>query len=145
MRKLSSPSLPFLIEAYLFTDGSSIGNPGMGGAGVIIKIPDSKTKTRIFSKPLGVVTNNEAEYEALIYGLNLALELHLKRVSIHVDSELLYYQLMGEYRVKAPNLLPKFQLVIELLSRFEYFELHRERSIEADRLAKKAAFLQIKQ
>lgn len=133
--------LPFLIEAFLYTDGSSLGNPGPGGVGVIIKTNGSKPKVKSFSKSLGVVTNNEAEYEALIYGLILTLRQGLKRVSIHIDSELIYYQLLGEYKVKALRLQPRFQLVNELLSKLEYYEIHRERSTEADRLAKKAASL----
>jgi len=84
----------------LYIDGSSIGNPGPGGSAYILEDSDGKVieeGSRGFEK----VTNNEAEYLALLMGLEAAKEKNIKKVMIITDSELLFHQLLGEYRLKA--------------------------------------------
>nr|QBK93327.1 MAG: RNase H [Pithovirus LCPAC404] len=68
----------------LFFDGCSKGNPGRSGAGAVIK-KDEKTITAV-NKYLGdKVTNNYAEYGALILGLKTALEMRIKQINVYGD------------------------------------------------------------
>lgn len=121
---------------FLFTDGGSRGNPGPGAAGVIIK--DEKGKV-LFEKGqfLGRTTNNEAEYRALLLGLQAALRLRPKRLVVLVDSELVFYQLNGGYRVKNPNLVELWRKAKELEEKFPkviYKHIPREKNTHADAL-----------
>ena len=51
-------------------------------------------------------SNNMAEYQAIIAGMNLALKMRIEELAIHVDSQLVIKQIQGEYEVKEPSLLP---------------------------------------
>jgi ribonuclease HI len=124
----------------LYVDGSSSGNPGPAGAAALLKDPDGTTlleKARAF----GPATNNVAEYQALILGLELASQLLPKRLTIRSDSELLVRQLAGQYKVKAPKLKPLYREVRRLLAPFQAVEIEsipRSENTEADKLARKA-------
>src|SRR5574337_1869114 len=87
----------------LNVDGASRGNPGKAGAGGVIRDPEGRVVKRL-KKYLGVMTNNGAEYQALIMGLKAASEMGVGSIKILSDSELLVKQLKGEYRVKSPDL-----------------------------------------
>ena len=87
----------------IYTDGACSGNPGEGSIGVFIK-KDGKVYKEI-AKPIGETTNNMAEYSALIYALQEALILKEDEVKVFTDSELMYKQLMGEYKVKNKQLI----------------------------------------
>src|SRR4030065_1430047 len=89
---------------FLFTDGASRGNPGPAGAGVSLK--DEKGQVRMEgSQFLGRMTNNEAEYRALLFGLTkAAAEVQGKTLVVLMDSELVISQLRGIYRMKAAHL-----------------------------------------
>ncbi len=92
-------------------------------------------------KYLGQATNNEAEYQALILGLQKALSCGVQEIRIMMDSELLVRQLNGLYRVKNPRLAVFFHQVQDLLLKFsKYAILHipREQNREADRMANEA-------
>ncbi|MBU2562735.1 MAG: ribonuclease HI family protein [Nanoarchaeota archaeon] len=103
---------------YTNSDGGARGNPGPGAIGVIIR-EDGKILTR-YSKFLGRrVTNNIAEYEALIKALELASKFTKKEITCILDSELIVKQLLGEYRVRNPNLLELFLKVQKLQENFE--------------------------
>lgn len=91
---------------------------------------------------LGLVTNNQAEYMALIRGLEEARRLGWRSVKVYTDSELLAKQISASYKVRDETLKGLFQQAISLLSSFEAWaveHLPREENGEADRLAKKAA------
>jgi ribonuclease HI len=124
----------------LYTDGASKGNPGPAGAGwILINNRDSILVKD--SKFLGMATNNEAEYEALILGLKNALSLGIEEIKIHMDSELLVRQLTGLYRVKNPRLAIYFQQVRDLLNKFSGYDIihiPREQNREADAMANEA-------
>lgn len=87
---------------------------------------------------LGHTTNNVAEYEGLLMGLEALLQLGKKSVRIQSDSQLLVRQLNGEYRVKDEKLKRLFQKAVTLLRQFEAYRiLHVPRELNrlADRLA----------
>ena len=130
---------------YGFTDGAARGNPGDGGIGVVLK-DESGTVLAKEKKYLGKVTNNVAEYTALIECLRRVNALFdgahgvsCSKLVLHSDSELMVRQLNGEYKVKNRTLKKLFDEVCDLLhsSPFEFSIRHvpRERNKEADVLA----------
>lgn len=131
----------------IFTDGGSRGNPGPAGAGAVL-FDEKGTLLKEGAKFLGTMTNNEAEYEAVLLGLSLA-KTHfgkekLKDLSIEVclDSELVARQLSLRYQVKEPRLFSYFVTVsnlrITLFPNLTFRHVLREQNKEADRLANKA-------
>lgn len=125
----------------LYTDGSSLGNPGKAGVGVVIYNEADKVVKKV-AEFIGVTTNNVAEYMALIYALEEALHLKAKEVECFLDSELLVRQLKGSYKVRDNKLRLLYHQVRHLENFFENVNFHhtnREGNKEADRLARKAA------
>ena len=124
----------------VYTDGGSRGNPGPAGIGVVI-FDSKKKKLKEFYKYLGETTNNNAEYNALIQGLEEAKNLGADEVVVKLDSELVVKQLNGEYRVKNSDIKPLFEKTVSVLKNFKSFEIQhidREKNKEADKLANKA-------
>jgi ribonuclease HI len=120
----------------IFIDGACSGNPGEAGIGIVIN-SDGKTVKKI-SKAIGQATNNIAEYSALIYALQEALLLKSKKLRIFTDSELLYRQVAGAYKVKNGNLKFLYDQVQNLMRAFDRViidHVYREQNKEADRLA----------
>ncbi len=127
------------MELKIYTDGASRNNPGEAGAGVFI-VWDGKPLETI-ARYLGRTTNNIAEYNAAIIGLERAMELGASNVKLHADSELLVKQLNGQYRVKNEGLKPLYVKVKELIAKIGKVEVQyipREMNKEADALANKA-------
>lgn len=123
----------------IYIDGASQGNPGESGIGVIICEGDNVIKN--ISRYIGITTNNVAEYMALIYGLQEALIQKINNLNINTDSELLYKQIKGEYKVKDPTLNLLHGLAKHLLSSLENVNITnipREKNKGADKLAEKA-------
>jgi len=121
----------------LYTDGASRGNPGHAGAGVVIIDPKGKVicKRAVY---LGKKTNNEAEYLALILGLNEVCRRCLKEICIFLDSNLIVNQIKGVFSVKAPNLIPlhlKVRQLLRKVPKYDIFYIRREKNRLADRLA----------
>jgi ribonuclease HI len=104
----------------LFCDGASRGNPGPAGAGAALFNPLGEIAAQL-ARYLGETTNNVAEYQALLLGLREAVRLGAKKLQIFADSELLVRQLNGQYRVKAPHLLPLWRLAKTELQNFEAY------------------------
>jgi len=124
-------------KAVLYTDGASRGNPGPAAIGVVIKDGQGRVLARI-SRRIGRTTNNQAEYRAIIAGLEEATRLGAASVEIKSDSELAVRQISGRYRVKNPGLRPLHQRVGELRSSFQSFaiaSIPRRQNAEADRLS----------
>lgn len=118
-------------------DGASRGNPGKAGIGVLLSLPDGEPVEEI-ARPIGIATNNEAEYGALIAAVRRAAEMGASHLTIRTDSELVARHLTGEYRVKSPKLRPLYQEAVALLGRIPSWEVHsipREENRSADRLA----------
>lgn len=131
----------------VFTDGASRGNPGKSGIGIII-YDESDNILKTWNEYIGVTTNNQAEYKALLRSLDLAGEiveekkLKLDRIDFYADSELMVRQLKGEYKVKDAKLLLLYNEFRAKLSKFgnRYTITHidREHNKEADKLANQA-------
>ena len=125
----------------LHSDGAARGNPGPAGAGAVLRDPEGLVLAEL-SQPLGVGTNNEAEYQGLLLGLNEALRLGADKVHLFLDSELVVRQILGVYRVKNQRLKPLYDQAMALLQRLEAYDIvhvRRELNSEADRLASQAA------
>lgn len=121
----------------LYTDGACRGNPGESGAGAFIEGPQGEISLRRY---LGRKTNNQAEYLALILGLEKIRDLGVKSVEIRADSELMIKQLRGEYRVKNEGILPLFKQAQQLVKDIKVHFKHvpREQNKVADILANEA-------
>ena len=124
----------------LYTDGASRGNPGPAGAGAMITDAEGATLAEK-AVYLGETTNNQAEYQALLIGLEEAVKLAPARLTIRMDSELIVKQLNGEYRVRNRDLMPLHSRARELIGQLaavEVVHVPREENIDADRLANQA-------
>jgi len=121
-------------------DGSVEGNPGPGAIGVVVE-DESGGLVEAWGEAIGHVTNNQAEYQALLAGLRKARQLGARTVTVRSDSQLLVRQFLGEYRVKDPKLKPLHEEARRLAERFERFTIEhvfREANRAADRLANRA-------
>jgi ribonuclease HI len=126
-------------EYILNFDGASKGNPGPSGAGAVIY----KNKEEIWSsyKFIGCKTNNQAEYSALIFGLEGALNLGIKTLLVLGDSLLVINQVNGLYKVKSDFILPLHKEVLALKSKFDFIEfnhVYRDNNKRADQLSNMA-------
>ncbi len=126
-------------EGYIiYTDGGSRGNPGPAAIGVFISQLDKE-----YSKHFGITTNNEAEYQAVIFALKKIKQLIGKEkskkneIEIRSDSELLINQLNGRYKIKEKNLIPFFIEIWNLkqdFSKVKFTQIPREENKRADLL-----------
>jgi ribonuclease HI len=130
------------LEADLYFDAGSRGNPGPAGVGVrIINSIKQETiaETSIF---LGHTTNNAAEYMGLIHGLQLAQQHGVTRINIYSDSMLVVKHIKGEYKVRNSRLKPIYDRAIDLLKLFgdgyEINHIPRAKNARADELANEA-------
>ena len=168
-RKARSPHItciqPNFYYPRLFFDGCSKGNSGFAGAGAHILVPDSTINldsghitvpysfllhqslpgySEIWadSKYLGSsVTNNCAEYSALILGLEAAIENQIDTLDVYGDSILVIQQMKNFYKVKNPNLLSlheKASLLSKHFHSITYTHVLRQHNKRADSLANNA-------
>lgn len=110
--------MAFFEHICLYTDGGSKGNPGSGAIGVVICDGDNNLLYE-HSACIGYCTNNQAEYRALIKGLELCARYTRKRVTAYCDSELVVKQMNGVYRLKNDALR---KLYHEVRSRARIFD-----------------------
>lgn len=125
----------------LYCDGAARGNPGPAAIGGVLFAPGRVEPVAAISEAIGRATNNEAEYRALLAGLQTALAAGVTRLLVRLDSELLVKQMDGSYRVKAPGLKPLHEEAVALLRRFAsvvFEQVPRERNAIADELANAA-------
>ncbi|MBX3309310.1 MAG: reverse transcriptase-like protein [Cryobacterium sp.] len=122
-------------------DGGSRGNPGQAGSGSVVIDPETGEVLAEVGRYLGVVSNNVAEYTALIEGVRRALaidpdaELHVR-----MDSKLVVEQMSGRWKIKHPDMAELAAVARQLLTgtpvRFEW--IPRERNKRADAAANRA-------
>jgi ribonuclease HI len=126
-------------RAVLRSDGGARGNPGPAGAGFVIEVDGRQVCGG--GRFLGIATNNVAEYEALIWGLENVHSLGHREVAVFADSELLVKQINGAYKVKNAGLKPLFARAMALLKTFDVYKVshvRREDNCEADGFANAA-------
>jgi ribonuclease HI len=119
----------------MWVDGGSRGNPGPAAVGYRIE-DDAGELLDEAGEAIGVATNNEAEYRALITAFERAADLGAREVEVRSDSELLMRQMTGRYRVKSPHLRELWNEAQRAADRFDrvgYVEVRRTENVEADR------------
>lgn len=119
------------------TDGAARGNPGLAGAGIIIRDDHGREIERI-GRFLGVSTNNQAEYQALIIGLEAVARHSPEAVTVRMDSELAVRQMNGQYKVRNPGIVPLYLKAAELaatLPNIQFEHVPREKNPGADLVA----------
>jgi len=124
----------------LYVDGGSRGNPGPSAIGGRLLSPEGEVQEE-FADTIGIATNNVAEYQAMIAGLELALDRRVRKLTVHSDSELICRQLTGRYKVKDENMRGYHAQALALLEQFQEVEIkcvRREENAEADRLVNEA-------
>ncbi|OGJ21742.1 hypothetical protein A3K73_06900 [Candidatus Pacearchaeota archaeon RBG_13_36_9] len=126
---------------FVYSDGGARGNPGKAAIGIIILDEDGKVIEE-HKEFVGIKTNNEAEYLAVIKALELAKK-YSKKVHLHSDSELVVRQLNGEYKINKKELKELFEQVEKSEKEFEevsYQNVPRENEYiqEADKLVNRA-------
>lgn len=121
----------------LRTDGAARGNPGPAGIGVILESPKGKVIAEAW-RGIGWATNNVAEYQALIEGLEVARRKGVEEIEVLLDSVLLVEQMKGAYKVKSPALKPLHRSARTLADEFrriEFVQVPRGENWAADALA----------
>ncbi|KAI8541531.1 hypothetical protein RHMOL_Rhmol08G0068600 [Rhododendron molle] len=129
-------------------DGASKGNPGLAGAGAVLRVEGgSGSRVCRLREGVGIATNNVAEYRALLLGLNYALQKGYKHIRVQGDSKLVVMQVQGLWKLKNQNMADLCKVAKELKDRFLSFEIrHVERDLNsaADVQANLAIYLKSK-
>ncbi|XP_050906486.1 uncharacterized protein LOC127120114 isoform X5 [Lathyrus oleraceus] len=122
------------ISCTLNFDGASKGNPGLAGAGAILRADDGSKDYRL-REGVGTATSNVAEYRALILGLKQALKKGYKHICVKGDSLLVCNQIQGLWKVKNPNMSYLCNEAKEYKNKFLSFKINhipREYNRDAD-------------
>jgi ribonuclease HI len=123
----------------IYVDGSSTRKNG--GAGILLITPDGEELSSALRLEFRT-TNNEAEYEAVIAGLGLALELGAESVEVRSDSQVIVGHIRGEFEAKGEKMKKYLSKVHDMQSSFQKFcitKIPREDNEKADRLARMAS------
>jgi len=128
------------MKLKIFTDGGARGNPGPAGVGAVI---ENEKGDILFKggKYIGETTNNQAEYQAVIFALEKAKELKGVELDFYLDSQLVVEQLNGNYKVKNPELAKQFLKIYNLQQQFKkvnYTHVYREENKLADQMVNEA-------
>ena len=124
----------------LYADGGARGNPGPAGIGARLVDAAGQVVEEV-ADYIGTATNNVAEYQALLTGLEAALDRGVERLDVFLDSELVVHQVNGRYKVKAAVLKPLHRQACLLLSKFHEVDVRhipREQNAAADALVSQA-------
>jgi ribonuclease HI len=128
------------VKLVIHVDGGSRGNPGPAAAGAVLRTADGAVVDEA-SRTLGRATNNVAEYEAVLLGLERARALGATEVELVNDSELIAKQLNGRYKVKHVDMKPLHARAREALGGFERWSIRsvpRAQNADADALVNAA-------
>jgi len=127
----------------IYTDGGARNNPGPAAIGIVVQDEMGKTVFEI-GKSIGFATNNEAEYEALIFALKWVKENAKEAEDIYffLDSLLVVSQMSGRYKIKAPHIKILWQraktIEISLNKNVKYHLIPRDKNSRADLLLNSA-------
>ncbi len=127
-------------KAIMYIDGAARGNPGPAALGILLTDEHGKEIESV-AEAIGIATNNEAEYRALVRGLELAAKHRATEIEVRTDSELLAQQINREYRVRASSLkwlYAKAQRAMAPFTRVSVHQIPREQNRRADALANRA-------
>jgi ribonuclease HI len=128
-------------EWHVYIDGASLGNPGHSGAG-IVAFDNAGNEVWRQAVYLGAMTNNMAEYEALVRAVRTAAEARVESLHIYTDSELVANQWNGSYKVRNKRLMSyliEAKALTHAIQGVRVRHIPREENSIADRLAKQAA------
>lgn len=109
-------------KVKIYTDGSSKGNPGKASYSFII-VKDNNILLKKKGE-IGIKTNNQAEYIAVIEGLKEALRHGFYNVQLYSDSLLLVNQINGRYKIRSDNIKNLFFEIYNLKSKFKYIKFN---------------------
>jgi len=117
-RKLATNSSLSVAEIKIYADGGSRGNPGPSASGYVLLTKEDQIikQNGIY---IGITTNNQAEYKALLFALKDAVELESKDVSVYMDSLLVINQMKSIYKIKNRDLIPIHREINSLLKYFQ--------------------------
>lgn len=133
-------------KLIVYTDGGSRGNPGKAALGVVV-CDEKGNVIKEYGERLGIKTNNEAEYEAVIFAMRKIKALFGKEktkkmeINFKMDSEFVMKQLLGEYKIEEERMFPLFIAVWNLkmdFAKVAFSHVPREKNKEADRLVNEA-------
>ena len=129
-------------KLIIYTDGGARNNPGPAGIGAVIF--DAKNLTKplyLHKKYISETTNNQAEYKAVVLGLEEAKKLGVTEVEVRLDSELVCKQINGQYKLKNPDFQDSFIKIFNLRQSFKkiiFKHVPREQNKLADKLVNEA-------
>jgi len=129
-------------KIIVYTDGGARGNPGPAGIGVVVV--DGENENNIlgqYKKYIGETTNNQAEYAAVVLGLQRAKGLKATEVEVRMDSELICSQINGTFKIKNPEFQDSFIKIWNLKQAFKKTEFNyipRTENRLADKLVNQA-------
>lgn len=127
-------------KLIIYTDGGARNNPGPAGIGAVLMDENKKVVAEI-SDYIGLGTNNQAEYKALLAAIRKARELKAEEVEFYLDSELVVKQMKREYRVKDKELAQLFLKIYNIslgFKKISFTHVPRELNEEADKLVNEA-------
>jgi ribonuclease HI len=128
------------MKVIVHVDGGARGNPGPAAAASVVSDPAGEVLDE-HARLLGAVTNNVAEYRALLLGLERARTLGATEVEVVNDSELIAKQVQGLYKVKHPAMRPLHLDAMAALKQFERWSIRsvpRAQNAHADALVNAA-------
>lgn len=128
------------MKVVVHVDGGARGNPGPAAIGVVVAGPNGEVLDE-FAERIGVATNNVAEYQALLRGLERAKALGAREIEIVNDSELVARQVSGVYKVKHPAMKPLHAKAMAALREFDRWRVRsvpRADNARADELVNEA-------
>ena len=128
------------MKFVVHVDGGSRGNPGPAAAGAVLSTPEGEVVDEV-SELLGIVSNNVAEYRALLLGVRRARELGATEIEVVNDSELIAKQVNGQYKVKHPDMKPLHAQALAALGELDRWTVRtvrREQNTRADALVNAA-------
>ncbi|MAF20514.1 MAG: hypothetical protein CMI55_02405 [Parcubacteria group bacterium] len=133
------------MKLTIFTDGGARDNPGPAAIGVVI-IQEGQTFKK-YSEFIGQATNNQAEYQAVIFAMKKVKLLFGKKkakdmeIEFMIDSELVAKHLNHQYKIKEKDLKDLFIKIWNLMLDFKKIEFNhvlREKNQQADQLVNQA-------
>ncbi len=109
-------------KVVINADGGSRGNPGPSASGFVIQDETGNTVLETGGKFLGITTNNQAEYRAVLFALERAKDLGVEEIEFRLDSLLVVNQMKGIYKVKNRELAVVYEEIKRLISGFKTVE-----------------------